>query len=496
VNRFALAISIGLFSSSLVLAADPLDGLDTAVAKGLKAHNVAGVSIAVVRNGKLVHAKGYGVKTIGQSDPVTEHSIYAIGSISKSFTATALAMLVEEGKLKWDDPLSKCVKNFRLGDPYLSQEVTIRDALCHRVGFARNELVWYGAPFNREQVVQKLVHLKPEIPLRTGFRYNNMMYLAAGQAIPQATGKSWDDFIADRIFQPLRMETACTSICNFDCDWDLATPHEKVKGKPTPVDWKNADNIGPAGSINASVLDMAEYLKFHLSGGRAHGKQLLSRDLCSSLIRPQMLMPTPALSLNPEAISHAYGLGFMLSDFKGKPMAEHGGNIDGMSAQIGMIPSEKLGVVILTNGGQSLLQMALMYDLFDRFTGEPNPNRAATTGLLAWMSDTAITQLSEPNEKTRVKDTKPSLAIRKYAGTYQDEKHAPMTITADGEKLSGTFNGYTFDLSHWHFDTFLAKDRKGVLPGIPVTFVLGSDGKVDEVRFQFSGDMKLPKKGG
>lgn len=494
-NRVALTISIALFISFRALAADPLDGLDAAVAKGLKAHNVAGVSIAVVKNGKLVHAKGYGVKTIGQSDPVTEFTTYAIGSISKSFTATALAMLVEEGKLRWDDPLSKRVKGFRLGDAYLSQEVTIRDALCHRIGFARNELVWYGSPFDRDQVVQKLVHLKPEIPLRTGFRYNNMMYLAAGQAIHEATGKSWDDFVADRIFQPLRMETACTSICNFDSDWDLATPHEKVKGKPTPVAWKNVDNIGPAGSINASVLDMAEYLKFHLSGGRAHGKQLLNRDNCAALTRPQMLMPSPGFSLNPEAISHAYGLGFMLSDFKGKPMAEHGGNIDGMSAQLGMIPSEKLGVVILSNGGQSLLPLALMYDLFDRFTGTPNPDRAATTGLLAWMSDTAITQLSEPNEKTRVKDTKPSLAIRKYAGTFQDEKHAPMTITADGDKLSGTFNGITFDLSHWHFDTFLAKDRKGVLPGILLTFVLGSDAKVDEVRFNFSGEIKLPKKG-
>ncbi|MFO0939048.1 MAG: serine hydrolase, partial [Gemmataceae bacterium] len=436
-RRFALVALSCLFVPSLsLLAADPLDGLDAAVNAGLKAHGVAGVSIAIVKNGRVIHVKGYGVRTVGQSDPVTEHTLFAIGSVTKSFTATALGMLVDEKKLRWNDPLSTRVKNFRLDDPYISQEATIRDALSHRTGYARNELVWYGSPFNREQLVSKMARLKPDIPFRTGFRYNNLMYLMAGQTIPQATGKSWDDFVTERIFQPLRMESTLTSVTQLAPELDVATPHEKVKGKPKPVDWKNIDNIGPAGSILSSASDMAEYVKFHLSGGKAHGKRLLELTTQEELFTPQNLMPKPAFSFNEGAVSHAYGFGWMLSDFKGKPLAEHGGNIDGMTAQVGMLPSEKIGVVILANGGQSLLPMALMYDLLDRMTGEPNPDRAATTGFLDVLNSVGMEKLAEPNEATRIKDTKPSLALKKYAGKYQDDKHAELAITFKDDKLT------------------------------------------------------------
>lgn len=491
-TRFALSLT-ALFVPTLALAADPLAGLDAAVAKGLKAHNVAGIGVAVVKDGKVVLAKGYGLRELGKSDPVTEHSLFAIGSISKSFTATALGMLVDEKKLGWDNPLTTRVEGFRLSDPYLSQEATLRDALSHRLGYARNELVWYGSPFSRDEIVRKLTFLKPEIPFRTGFRYNNMMYLVAGQAIPKATKQSWDDFVADRIFRPLRMESAVSGVNRFSPELELATPHEKVKGKPTPVAWKDIDNIGPAGSIVASASDMAEYVRFHLAKGKAHGKVLLRPGTHAELFTPQTLMPKPGFSFEPDSLYHAYGLGWMLSSFKGKSVVEHGGNIDGMSAQVGMLPSEKLGVVILANGGQSLLPQALMYDLFDRFTGEENPSRAASTGMIAFLNDSAVSQLAEPAESSKVKDTKPSLATKKYAGTYQDDKHAPMLVTADGDTLTGTFNGLTFDFEHWHFDTFKAKDQKGVLPGILFTFVVGADANVVEARFSFSGEIKLPK---
>jgi hypothetical protein len=291
------------------------------------------------------------------------------------------------------------------------------------------------------------------------------------------------------------MTTANTSTKQFAKDGDIARPHEKVKGKVTPVDWRNIDNCAPAGSINASVAEMAEYLRFHLSNGKINGKQLLKKETLAELHKMQIATDDPDFSFNPESLSRGYGLGWFLSDFKGRRVVEHGGNIDGMTAQVGMLPDEKLGVVILANHGQSMLPQALMFDLFDRYTGEPKPNRAATTGLLDVLNSIGIEKLQEPDEKTRTKDTKPSLPLRKYTGKFQDKKHAPAIVTEADGKLTATFNSFTFDVSHWHFDTFTFKDRKGILPGILGSFVLNKDGKVQEIWFELGGTIKLPRTG-
>lgn len=469
---------------SLAAAPDPLAGLDAVVAKGLAAHKVPGLSIAVVKDGKVVHLKGYGVRTVGKTDPVTERSLFAVGSVSKSFTAAALAMLVDDGKLTWDTRLSDHLPDFRLKDAYRTREVTVRDALSHRTGYARNDLVWYGSPFDRGEVLKKMRVVEPEAAFRTRFIYNNIMFTAAGELIPAVTGDEtgWDQFVADRLFKPLKMTTASTSVRHLPKDGDVATPHEKVKGKPAPVPWRNIDNAGPAGAVNASAADMAEYLKFQLSQGKGPDKRLVKRDVFEEMHRPQTLIGKPAFAFNPEALSRSYGLGWFLSDHKGKRVIEHGGNIDGMTAQVGMLPDEKLGVVILANAGQSLLPQSLLFDLFDRFLGEPDAGRVESSGVLSAFNGFAIAFAGEPDEKARVKDTKPRLALEKYAGKYQDDRHAPAVVTHADGKLTLAFNGWTFDLEHWHYDTFRGKERAGVLPGILFTFVLGGDGKPAELR--------------
>ena len=493
---FAAALAAALAAPAA--AGDPLADFDAAVAKGLKAHGVPGVGIAVVKDGKVVLARGYGVKAAGKTDPVTEKTLFAIGSVSKSFTAASIALLVDEGKLTWDTRLYSQLKDFRLPDPYMTEETTLRDALCHRVGIGRNEFIWYGSPFSRQEVLDKLRKTKPQTPFRTGFVYNNILYMAAGQVIPAAAGgKSWDDFVAERLFKPLGMATANTSVTRFPKDGDVATPHEKVKGAATAIDWKKIDNIGPAGSINASPADMAEYVKFQLAAGKAGGKRLLKAEVFREMHKPQTLMPAGSL-FNPDAHQRAYGLGWMLSDYKGKALVEHGGNIDGMTAQVGMLPGEKLGVVVLANLGGSILPQALMYDLFDRFLGEPPLNRAETTGLLAWVAVYGVQKVAEAAESSRVKDTKPSLPVDKYAGKYQDDLHAPLRVTCAGGKLAAEFNGLTFDLEHWHYDTFRGTARnRGDFPRVLITFGLGADGKVAEVRPQIltGDDLRLKRLG-
>jgi hypothetical protein len=233
---------------------------------------------------------------------------------------------------------------------------------------------------------------------------------------------------------------------------------------------------------------MAAYLKFQLSAGKGPDKRLLKAEVFREMHTPQMLMGKPGFSFNPDALSRGYGLGWFLSDYKGKRVVEHGGNIDGMSAQVGMMPDEKLGIVILTNQGASLLPQALMFDLFDRFLDDPSANRAETTGLLAWVNDYAVVSVTAADEKSRVKDTKPSLPLEKYAGRYEDNRHAPVRVAFDDGKLSLTFNGLAFDLEHWHYDTFRAKDKRGVFPPVLFTFDLGPDARVSE--------LKLPPLGG
>jgi CubicO group peptidase (beta-lactamase class C family) len=493
--RIAPLLITLLSAAPLASAADPLDGFDDLVAKGLKAHRCPGVGIAVVKDGKVVLAKGYGVLEMGKTDPVTENSLFAIGSVSKSFTAAALAILVDEKKIAWGDPLVKHLKGFRLPDPYLTQETTLRDVLCHRVGIGRNELIWYGSPFDREQVLEKLAGTKPAAKFRTAFLYNNILYMAAGQVIPAVTGEEWDDFVSDRLFDPLGMTRANTSVKCLQNYKDVATPHEKVKGVTTPVAWKDADNIGPAGSINASAADMAKYVLFQLANGKAGDKRLIKKDVFEVMHRPTNLMPGKPL-FSPDSHSHTYGFGWMLSDYRGKDVVEHGGNIDGMTAQVGMLPDEHLGVVVLANLGGSLLPSALMYDLFDRFLGDATANRAVTTGPLMGLSELGVKYGAEPSESTRVKGTKPSVELRKYAGSYADELHAPFVVTFKDDKLRTEFNGLTFDLEHWHYDTFRGTDVRGVIPRQLFTFVLDANGRVAELRFNGVGgdDLRLKRK--
>jgi hypothetical protein len=317
--------------------------------------------------------------------------------------------------------------------------------------------------------------------------------MAAGQVIPAVTGTEWDDFVSERLLEPLGMTYANTSVKCLQNFKDVATPHEKVKGVPKPVAWKDVDNAGPAGAINASALDMAEYVKFQLSEGKAGGNRLLKKDVFEVMHRPQNLMPGKPF-FAPDSLSHAYGFGWMLSDYKGKKVVEHGGNVDGMTAQVGMMPDEHLGVVILANLGSSLLPQALMYDLFDRFLGDNSGDRAVTTGPLMGLSELGVKFAAEPSESARVKDTKPSLPLRKYAGSYADELHAPFVVTHKDGKLTVDFNGLKYELEHWHFDTFRGTDSRGVFPKMLFTFVLGPDGSVVELRHTGIGGDELKLK--
>jgi CubicO group peptidase (beta-lactamase class C family) len=495
VHTLFLALTLALCVAPCAFAQEaPLQGFDEYVNKALKDWEVPGVGIAIVKGDKVVLAKGYGVRKLGDPTPVDERTIFAIGSSSKAFTAAALAMLVDEGKIKWDDPVTKHLPGFELYDSYASKEMTVRDLLCHRSGLDRGDLMWYGSDFSRDEIIRRARHLKPSWSFRSQFGYQNIMYLAAGQIIPAVTGKSWDDFIKDRFFKPLGMAASSTSVNDLKSSGNLATPHGKIDEKVVAIPWRNIDNIAPAGSINSNVAEMTAWVRLQLADGEFAGKRLLSSGAVKETQKSHTIVPydPPWSLLFPEAHFVTYGLGWLLSDYRGRKVVEHGGNIDGMSALVAFVPEEKLGLVVLTNMSGSELRTALKLRIIDAFMGGEAKDWSASH-LKTMKSFEAQGKAAEKKRNDeRVKDTKPSLALDKYAGTYQDEMYGDVKVEQDesGKLLVRYGPAFMGDLEHWHYDTFQAAWRDRGMGKSLVTFTLNAQGKVEAVKIQNMADFK------
>ena len=484
-----LSVAPGAFAQEA-----PLQGFDEYVNKSLKDWEVPGVGIAIVKGDKVVLAKGYGVRKLGDPTPVDERTIFAIGSSSKAFTAAALAMLVDEGKIKWDDPVTKHLPGFELYDPYASKEMTVRDLLCHRSGLERGDLMWYGSEYGRDEIIRRARFLRPSWSFRSQFGYQNIMYLTAGQIIPAVTGKSWDDFIKDRFFKPLGMAASSTSVNDLKSSNNVSAPHGKIDEKVVAIPWRNIDNIAPAGSINSTVAEMTAWVRLQLSDGEFSGQRLLSSGAIKEMQKSHTVVPydPPWSLLFPEAHFVTYGLGWLLSDYRGRKVVEHGGNIDGMSALVAFVPEEKLGLVVLTNLSGSELRTALKLRIIDAFLGGEAKDWSAIH-LKTMKSFEAQGKAAEKKRNDeRVKDTKPSLALDKYAGTYQDEMYGDLKVWQDesGKLVARYGPAFIGDLEHWHYDTFQVAWRDRTLGKSQVTFTLNAQGKVESVKIQNMADFK------
>jgi CubicO group peptidase (beta-lactamase class C family) len=480
-----------LFSAGAAAAqAKPLKGLDDYIGKAMAQWRMPGLALAVVHHDSIVLMKGYGVRTLGSAERVDERTLFAIGSASKAFTALAVAMLVDEGKVKWDDPATRYLPGFQLYDPYVTREITVRDLLTHRSGLARGDLVWYAGDLPRDSILQRVRYLKPSWSLRSRFGYQNIMYLAAGQLTARLEGKSWDQVMQDRIFAPLGMTSSNTSVTRLERQPNVATPHEEVEDTVRVIPYHNIDNIAPAGSINSNAVDMAQWVRFQLAGAKVKGQPLLSAGAFEETQRPQTLMPLegPWRLMMQDAHFGAYGLGWMLHDYKGRKIVEHGGNIDGMHALVAMMPEERTGLVVLTNLANNFLSYALMYRIFDAYLKQPAKDWS--TVVHAGLEELeAQAKAEEKNrEARRVKGTSPSLPLERYAGTYTDSMYGPATVRSEGKKLVLQYGAMVGDLEHWQHDTFRALWRERHQGKTLLTFGLDADGKVDEMKVQDLAD--------
>ncbi|GLC24944.1 serine hydrolase [Roseisolibacter agri] len=460
--------------------------LDAYVAKAVRDWKVPGLAIAVVQGDRVVLAKGYGVRELGKPDAVDAGTRFAIGSTTKAMTAAALGMLVDEGKVKWDEKVTTYLPGFQLADPYVTRELTVRDLLTHRAGLGNADLLWAGADYPTAEILRRVGTLRPAYSLRSGFIYQNIMYAAAGEVVRAASGMPWDAFVRTRIFVPLGMTNTEATLAGLAGKPNVAAPHDRIRDTLRVVANRPVDPVAAAGSVWSSVDDMAKWMRFVLDSGRVGGKRLLSEATFRELLSPQTIAPTSMYPTMTVVRPHffTYGLGWFLHDYAGEAVAMHTGSIDGMSAIIGLLPDRRVGVYVLANRDHAELRHALMYRVFDMYRGAAGARDWSAElltlyGGLEAQADAARRQ----QEQRRVADTRPSLPLERYAGTYREPTFGDVVVAVQGGALQLTYGrAYAGRLEHWHYDTFRAlwADPRSA-PSL-VTFAPDGTGGVASVR--------------
>src|SRR6267142_1657712 len=467
----------------------PPADLDGYVANVLKTFEVPGLSVAVVKDGKTVLAKGYGVRKLGSPTPVDENTLFGIGSNTKAFTSAALASLVDEGKLSWDDRVYERLPGFQMYDPYVSHEMTIRDLLTHRSGMGLGEgdlLFWPHSTFTREDIIYRLRFMKPASSFRSRFAYDNLLYIAAGQIIPAVTGKSWEDYIRGRILLPLGMATTNLSNAAFKPGDNYAWPHSKLDGKLQVIDFINLDNAGPAGSINSSAAEMAKWVTLQLNRGKfpAGDARLFSERQSREMWSAQTILPAGEIPGPLAALSGKfadYGLGWGLRDYHGRKLVGHTGGVAGFVSRVMLVPEENLGVVILTNAEQEGAFDSILYHILDHYFAVPQTDWITAFKDVAEDEQKAAMQVMIDFDK-RGSTVKPSLPLNEYAGVYNDAWYGPATIRIEKDQLVFTLDHTpraVADLQIWQYDTFKAHFRDRTIEDAFVTFTLNPVGRVD-----------------
>ena len=485
-------------------------GFDALVARAMKTFAVPGMGIAVVMDGKVVLAKGYGVRKLGEPVAVDAQTLFGIASNTKAFTATALGLLVEEGKIAWDAPVTRYLPWFQMWDPYVTREMTVRDLLVHRSGLglgAGDLLIWPESTYSRREILERLRFVKPSTSFRGAYAYDNILYLAAGEVIAAVSGRTWEDFVAERILKKVGMAESRPRHSADIAGLNVAIPHALLETGVVPVPPDESDNMNPAGGILSCAEDMAKWMLVHLGDGRlADGTRLFAakteREL-TSLVTPIPISDPPAELVAQRMNFRGYALGFNVNDYRGRKVVSHTGGLTGYVSRLVMIPELGLGITVLTNQESDEVYNSVIYAVLDQAMGVP-PTDWAQAYLK--VNERGIAGTAEALKKAAAKRdaaARPSLPLADYAGTYEDAWYGPISIALDGAgggegagdggKLVMSFTktpGMVGDMEHWSRETFVVRWRDRELRADAyVTFTLDPDGSVVEARMKaFSPD--------
>ena len=496
----ALALALSALASP-ALAAPPA-GFDQRVEQLRTAYGAPGVSIAIVENGQPTLAQGWGVREIGKPDPVGPDTIFGTGSTGKAFTVAALAILVDQGKLKWDDKVIDHMPDFRMWDPWVTREMTVRDLLVHRsgLGLGAGDLLFVpNSDLSRKETVRRLRFIKPATSFRSGYAYDNILYMVAGQLIEEVSGETWEQFMHSHVFAPLGMTRSTVSNAEFQATADRAHPHGRFDGpivglgrqQPYGDEATLAGNAAPAGGLAISANDMTRWLHTQLRHGQIPGSsaRLFSAEQSQQMWTPVTLQPIdqrPPEFAATQPNFYTYALGWDVQDYRGTKIMWHGGAVFGSLTAVVLIPEKNIGFSIAVNSQEGEIVRGLMYELLDHYLGLPaggwpEKYHAFKQGRLA-----AATKLVGAQQATPAR-VGPSLPLDRYVGDYADPWYGTIKVRRSGLALAIQFphsTGMDSVLVHHQYDTFRTRPALRWIEPAYVTFSIDADGKVDRVRMK------------
>ncbi len=494
-KKFTSAITLAILW--LLLPAGTLRGQEIPALQDLSSYieesrqlfGVPGLAVGIIKDGKVVMNRGFGLRHAGQEAQVDSLTVFGIASCSKAFTAAAMAMLADDSLLQWNDRVTEHLPWFQLSDTCTTREMRVEDLLSHRSGLQTfdGDLLWYGTGYSREEVVKRIRYREPSYSFRNQYGYQNVMFIAAGEVLEEVTGDSWDQFLADRIFNPLGMASSTTSNGHFTPAMNLAYPH--IDGKP--LEFLDYDNCGPAASINTCSSDLLRWVKMWLGKGSRNGTTLFSESQYYKMTAPHTLMNSGRGEEVGGTHFRTYGLGWFMFDYKGRKVIQHGGGLPGFHSKVVLVPEDSLGVVILANQLSGLVE-ALYQKILNHYLEGPDTDWARLYYDYQKKGEARNQAREEERNATRARDTSPSHDLYAFTGTYEDTMYGKAMVVLEDGRLhltllptAGLFSGA---LEHWENDTFQVTLADPFLPPGFVSFHSDEDNRVK----RFTIDLENP----
>jgi CubicO group peptidase (beta-lactamase class C family) len=445
IQRTSICLILASLTSAASLASQPAmpispATIDATVTRAMKAFQVPGMAVGIVKDGKLIYAKGYGVRELGKPAQVDADTLFQIGSNTKAFTAAALALLIDEGKIHWDDKVIDYLPQFRMHDPYVTREFTIRDLLTHRsgLGLGAGDLMFFpSTDLSRDEIIHGLRYLKPVSGFRSKFDYDNLLYMVAGQIIPAVTGKSWEDFVTERILEPLQMRPCAASYGRIRDHGDVAAPHVVIEGTLKAIPVLEMEVVGPAGTINCSINGMSKWIETQLAAGKSPtGQQLFSAERSEEMWSMNTIIPvSPLLSTMYRTHFNGYALGWGVQDVLGYKKVAHTGGVLGSVTWVAMIPELQLGVLVFTNQESGIAMEAVGDQILDAYLKAPHRDWVEIGTAYNAKHDSAAKTVEDAAAKIESAAGQPSLALDAYVGTYRDPWRGDATVRRENGKL-------------------------------------------------------------
>ena len=475
-----IIITNSLFIGLNLVAQQEVDyaELESYIEKARESFEVPGIAVGIYKNGRIVMNQGFGVTSTESKQKVDKETIFGIASCSKAFTTASLAILVDKGLLNWSDKVIDYLPDFQVYDPYITKDLRIDDLVSHRSGLKTfdGDLLWYGSDYNRKEIVKRIRFRENEYSLRERYGYQNVMFIVAGEVIEKVSGKTWEDFVTEYIFNPLRMQSTSTTNSGFTEEMNIAYPH--VEGNP--LEFINYDNCGPAASINTSTTDLLKWVQLMLHKGIYNGDTIFSSDQYYMLTQPHTLLKAGKAEDINESHFLTYGLGWFMYDYFGRKVIQHGGGLPGFHSKVVFIPEDNFGYVIIANQLSGLVE-AVHKKILETHLTDSNTDWVAK--YLEYTKEREDKNIAKKKEKEaqRVQNTEPSLDLKEYVGNYADQMYGEAEITIIKNilhlKLLPTQKLFTANLNHWENDTFNFKFNDEFLPEGYVTFIIDGQGR-------------------